>query len=316
MKHLLNSPTPVLGTIEHSLSELEVSIAEGESLSLALNIRDSVMSSVEEFGMSEQIKAFVGSDYDGLVEGRSFASLSKEEALEGFFGSIKEGAAAIWKWLEGMFNKLKKFLKFSNKKIIDKAKENKSRMDKLKKEGKEINTDLSFKLPDTKLIVSIGNMVVDIGKLKPGATTSVFDRIAGVDGKVDDDFPLIASLEISDRAYTTVMLKSNKDYDTLDKLNNNLDLVITGNSLLLSLIESAESLAKDVKAFKGAIIKEDADLKKYNVASATSVSKYAAALKAHTVQMTKLSVVFKNCNDLMQNAFDNLVRTAKGPEKK
>lgn len=129
-----------LESVESFILQLDAMEASCNTTDMAVTIAEKVLESVETFGMSEQLTAFVGSDYDGIVEGRSFASLSAEEATEGLLDAVKDGAAAIWKWIIETCDRVWKWLTgfFKKSKADDaKAEEVKVKVDDAAKEESE-----------------------------------------------------------------------------------------------------------------------------------------------------------------------------------
>ena len=116
MKTLLHTASDVdaINTLASVDTELSMLTAESTQTELAMSILDKVRTSIEAFGMSEQIKAFVGSDYDNmLVEGRNFSDLTAEEATEGAMEIIATTAKRVWAIIRNVLDKVVQFIKSS-----------------------------------------------------------------------------------------------------------------------------------------------------------------------------------------------------------
>lgn len=122
MNTLLNTSTEEvqqdLSIIE---SEMDACMSEGTSLDIAIDIAERIKESVESFGMSQELIAFVGNDYDDLVSGKAFADLTAEEATEGVIETIRAAAVAVWDFIVKILKKIWGFFtweyKFVNKQV-------------------------------------------------------------------------------------------------------------------------------------------------------------------------------------------------------
>lgn len=110
-------------------TDIDIHLSNGVTLDMAQSIATKVQASVEEYGMSQELIAFIGSDYDDLVSGKAFASLSAEEASEGLLETLKKGAEAVIKWIKDLIGKILNWFKGlfkkekKEKKVVAEAKE-------------------------------------------------------------------------------------------------------------------------------------------------------------------------------------------------